>query len=105
MGRYSISPNLNSTFEYLLPYFALVSLALQIISGVASTPIALPLSPTIWEALKISIPPPLPRSTTTSPTLGLMSNNGDPHPALIEEASTGIDSPSDMRPESLQQAP
>ena len=90
MGRCSISPSLNSVFEYVVPYFAFVALALHTISGVASTPIAFPLGPTSCDALKMSIPPPLPRSSTASPCLGLIRARGDPHPAFTEEASTGM---------------
>src|SRR5271169_5983438 len=89
IGRCSISPSLNSAFAYLRPYFAFVSLALQIISGVASTPRAFPWLPTIGDALNTSIPPPLPRSRTTSPSRGLISCRGEPHPASTKAASTG----------------
>jgi hypothetical protein len=39
----------------------------SIISGVMSIPMALPVGPTFWAARNTSSPPPLPRSTTTSP--------------------------------------
>src|SRR5262249_35203483 len=41
--------------------------ALTSMSGVMSTPMALPVGPTFLPAIKTSNPPPLPRSSTTSP--------------------------------------
>ena len=60
--------NLTQTEFYILIITAFF-LALETISGVISTPITFPLAPTIFDARKQSTPPPLPRSSTTSPTL------------------------------------
>src|SRR5208283_52841 len=80
-GRFSISPSLNSTFVYF-PFLAF-ALALSIISGVMSTPITLPLLPTLLAAKKQSKPAPAPKSRTVSPSfsdaiaVGLHSQDPD----------------------------
>src|SRR5210317_1981475 len=80
-GRFSISPNRNSTC--FVPIFSAFLLDLEIMSGVMSTPITFPVSPTSLAAKKLSNPPPLPRSTTVSP-------------ALREPMATGLPQPSPM---------
>ena len=80
-GRCSISPNRNSTLA--APIFSAFFLALEIISGVMSTPMTCPLSPTCLTARKQSKPPPLPRSTTVSPGLSEARATGLPQPSPI----------------------
>ena len=65
-GRCSISPNRNSTLR--APSFSALRRALLTMSAVMSTPIIRPASPTDFAARKQSKPPPLPRSSTVSPS-------------------------------------
>mmetsp|Transcript_18302 Transcript_18302/g.25449 ORF Transcript_18302/g.25449 Transcript_18302/m.25449 type:complete len:209 (+) Transcript_18302:622-1248(+) len=67
IGICSISPSRNSQIPYLDKSVFLLARALCTISGVMSTPITLPFGDTCGAAMKASRPPPLPRSTTTSP--------------------------------------
>ena len=64
-GSFSSRPSRNSTF--VTPAFAALRRARASISGVISTPMTLPVGPTVSEARKTSIPAPEPRSTTVSP--------------------------------------
>ena len=77
-GRCSISPRRNSTLAKL-PFTALER-AFDTMSGVMSTPITRPVSPTSRAARKQSKPPPEPRSTTTSPGFSAAIALGLPHP-------------------------
>ena len=64
-GRFSISPRRNSTFHIRFSFAIL--LAFESISGAMSTPMARPLLPTVFPAIKQSSPVPDPRSSTISP--------------------------------------
>ena len=79
-GRFSIYSRRNSTL--LSPAFAALARALCIISGVISTPITRPLSPTALAARKQS-PPPLHRSRTFSPGYRAAMACGLPQPRPI----------------------
>src|SRR5271157_1115867 len=93
---FSISPSLNSTF--LKSYFFAVSRALQIISGVASTPITLPADPSVLEALKTSMPPPLPKSKIVSFPCSVIRLSELPQLAPTASASLGMIPRSDEGP-------
>ena len=76
-GSDSIRARWNSTF--VTPALIALTFARPIISGVMSMPIALPVGPTFFAASSTSIPPPQPRSTTTSPGLRWAVAVGLPH--------------------------
>jgi hypothetical protein len=77
-GRFSISPKRNSTL--VKPPFRAFDLAFSIISGVISTPMALPFLPSFLEARKQSSPAPEPRSRSVSPFLREANAIGFPQP-------------------------
>ena len=83
----SISARWNSVLH--APIFAAFLRARSIMSRVMSIPITLPEGPTARAARKQSIPPPLPKSTTVSPSLREPSAIGFPHPAAARTASSG----------------
>jgi hypothetical protein len=78
-GKYSISPNRNSVL--VKPPLAALLRALLIISGVISTPMTRPVSPTWRAAKKQSKPAPQPRSNTTSPGFNSAIASGLPQPS------------------------
>src|SRR4029077_601483 len=86
-GIFSISPLRNSTF--VAPALRLFSFASASISSVISSPYALPVGPTRFAESNTSIPPPEPRSSTTSPAFNLASAVGFPHPSEAATASAG----------------
>src|SRR5437667_5507550 len=86
-GTCSISPRKNSTFS--APALRLFSFASASISSVMSNPYALPVGPTRFAESKTSIPPPEPRSRTTSPAFNFASAVGFPQPSEACSASPG----------------
>src|SRR5580700_2541722 len=86
-GMCSISPRKNSTFS--APALRLFSFASASISSVMSRPYALPVGPTRLAESKTSIPPPDPRSSTTSPAFNFASAVGLPHPIEACSANSG----------------
>src|SRR5258708_15777947 len=86
-GMCSISPLKNSTFS--APALRLFSFASANISSVISRPYALPVGPTRLAESKTSMPPPEPRSRTTSPGFNLANAVGLPHPSEACSASSG----------------
>jgi len=62
-GSSSMMPLRTSTL--CSPEAAMLSCALAIISSVMSTPMALPVGPTLRAARRMSMPAPEPRSSTT----------------------------------------
>src|SRR5260370_12970756 len=86
-GICSISPLKNSTFS--APALRLLSFASASISSVMSRPYALPVAPTRLAESRTSMPPPEPRSRTTSPGFNFASAVGFPHPSEACSASPG----------------
>src|SRR5437762_1337330 len=86
-GICSISTRKNSTFS--APALRLFSFASASISSVMSRPYALPVGPTRFAESSTSIPPPDPRSSTTSPGFNLASAVGFPQPSEACSASPG----------------
>src|SRR6267143_157351 len=86
-GICSISPFKNSTLS--APALRLFSFASASISSVISRPYALPVGPTRLAESKTSIPPPEPRSRTTSPGFNFASAVGLPQPREACSASPG----------------
>src|SRR5437016_4289770 len=86
-GICSISPRKNSTFS--VPALRLFSLASASISSVMSSPYALPVGPTRLAESRTSMPPPEPRSRTTSPGFNFASAVGFPQPSEACSASPG----------------
>src|SRR6266404_1537847 len=86
-GICSISPRKNSTFS--APALRLFSSASASISCVMSSPYALPVGPTRLAESRTSIPPPEPRSRTTSPGFNFASAVGFPQPSEACSASPG----------------
>src|ERR1022692_1051999 len=86
-GICSISPFRNSTFS--APALRLFSLASASISSVISRPYALPVGPTRFAESRTSMPPPEPRSRTTSPAFNFANAVGFPHPSEASMASSG----------------
>src|SRR6266849_5242043 len=86
-GICSISPLKNSTL--VAPALRLFSFANASISSVISSPYALPVGPTRLAESNTSIPPPEPRSRTTSPGFNLASAVGFPQPSEACSASPG----------------
>src|SRR4028119_1350587 len=74
----SIWPSRNSAFS--APASALFFSASSSISSVMSSPYALPPGETLLAESSTSIPPPLPRSKTTSPGESVARAVGFPHP-------------------------
>ena len=89
-GMDSISPLTNSTLA--TPRAAWFLRASSSISGVMSSPVTRPASPTCCAARKQSMPPPEPRSSTLSPGWSPARAVGLPHPA--EAASDSMGRPS-----------
>src|SRR5216683_2710599 len=87
-GMCSISPLKNSTFSATA--LRLFSFASASISSVISNPYAFPVGPTRFAESKTSMPPPEPRSRTTSPGFNLASAVGFPQPSEACSASPGI---------------
>src|SRR6266481_1015178 len=87
-GMCSISPLKNSTFS--APALRLFSFASASISSVMSNPYAFPVGPTRFAESKTSMPPPEPKSRTTSPGFNLASRVGFPQPSEACSASPGI---------------
>ena len=87
-GSLSIVARWNSTFAS--PAFSAFLRARSSISGVMSMPIALPVGPTFRAARNTSRPPPLPRSTTVSPSRRLAVAVGLPQDRAMF-ASAGIE--------------
>src|ERR1035437_601771 len=87
-GMFSISPFRNSTL--VAPALRLFSFASASISSVISRPYALPVGPTRLAESRTSMPPPEPRSSTTSPSLSAASMVGLPQPSDASSASAGI---------------
>ena len=58
-------------------------------SGVMSRPMTRPVGPTFWAARKQSMPPPEPRSRTTSPGLRPAMAVGLPQPSEALAAPVG----------------
>ncbi|MCG3775159.1 MAG: hypothetical protein JW395_1988 [Nitrospira sp.] len=79
-GRCSISPSRNSTLSSPVRslYVTVFRRALPNISGVMSTPITLPVGPTLRPAINTSNPPPLPKSSTVSPAFSPATAVGFP---------------------------
>ena len=90
-GRASMVPSRNSTFERPVVAKNLTAFlrARASISGVMSTPIARPPSPTFWAARNTSLPAPLPRSSTTSPGARCEKATGFPHESPNSDSGTG----------------
>src|SRR5712692_1724361 len=65
-GNDSARPSRNSTLPGLAS--RALFLAISSIAGVISTPITCPSGPTIFAAIRLSMPAPLPISTTRSPS-------------------------------------
>src|SRR5438876_1154304 len=86
-GMLSISPLRNSTLA--TPAFRWFSRASASISSVMSSPYALPVGPTRLAESSTSMPPPEPRSSTTSPGLSWASAVGLPQPSEAATASAG----------------
>ena len=87
-GMFSISPLRNSTL--VRPDARLFWLARASISSVISRPYALPVGPTRRAESSTSMPPPEPRSSTTSPAWSWASAVGLPQPSEARSASWGI---------------
>ena len=93
-GSLSIAARWYSIF--ISPDLSALARARSIISGVMSMPIALPSGPTLRAASSTSRPPPLPKSTTTSPLRRLAKAVGLPQEspmfasAGIEASSSGV---------------
>src|SRR5271157_2083064 len=81
---------------FISPDLSALARARSIISGVMSMPIALPSGPTLRAASSTSRPPPLPRSTITSPLRKLAKAVGLPQESPmfasggIEASSSGV---------------
>src|SRR5688572_16484285 len=86
-GMLSISPLRNSTF--VAPADSALRRASRSISSVMSRPYALPVGPTRAADNSTSIPPPEPRSSTTSPSCSSASAVGLPQPSDASTASAG----------------
>src|SRR5438105_3287606 len=86
-GMCSISPLRNSTLS--MPALRWLSRASASISSVMSSPYALPVGPTRLADSSTSMPPPEPRSSTTSPGLSCASAVGLPQPSEAAMASLG----------------
>src|SRR6266852_3062464 len=86
-GIFSISPRKNSTFS--APALRLFSLASASISSVISSPYAFPVGPTRLAESKTSMPPPEPKSRTTSPGFNFAKAVGLPQPSEACSASPG----------------
>src|ERR1039458_8109895 len=86
-GMLSIWPLRNSTFSS--PALALLELASASISSVMSRPYARPVGPTRRAESSTSMPPPEPRSRTTSPGFNSASAVGLPQPSEARTASGG----------------
>src|SRR6266403_1545543 len=86
-GICSISPFKNSTLS--APALRLFSFASASISSVISRPYAWPVGPTRLAESKTSMPPPEPRSRTTSPGFNLAKAVGFPQPSEACSASPG----------------
>src|ERR1700690_4106276 len=86
-GMSSISPFRNQAFS--IPAFRLFSFARDSISSVISRPYAFPVGPTRLAESSTSIPPPEPRSRTTSPGLSCASAVGFPQPSEASTAPAG----------------
>src|SRR5581483_8927641 len=71
------------------PAFRWFSRASASISGVRLSPYALPLGPTRRAERSTSMPPPEPRSSTTSPSWSSASAVGLPQPSDARTASAG----------------
>jgi hypothetical protein len=87
-GMASISPGWNS-HQAAVPASLAASSARAHISGRRSTPIARPVSPTAWAARMVSMPPPLPTSSTVSPALSAARGTGLPTPSAQSIARSG----------------
>ena len=81
-GIFSRNPSRNSTTSYpsAAATFGLFSCATDSIRSVMSTPMALPVFPTNFAAMKTSMPAPEPRSTTVSPSRMPAVVMGEPQP-------------------------
>src|SRR5229473_385023 len=86
-GICSISPFKNSTLS--APALRLFSFASANISSVISSPYALPVGPTRFAESKTSMPPPEPKSRTTSPGFNFAKAVGLPQPSEACSASPG----------------
>jgi hypothetical protein len=86
----SIVPFRNSTF--VAPAFLAFVRARASISSVMSTPYALPVGPTRRADSSTSMPPPEPRSSTTSPARRSATAVGFPQPSDAATASVGSSS-------------
>ena len=93
-GMSSIVPSRNSTL--LSPDSAWFLRASASISGVMSSPYAMPSGPTRGAESSTSMPPPEPRSSTISPSFRSASMVGLPHPSEAVTASAGRKSVSSL---------
>src|ERR687889_2722783 len=97
-------PLRNSTFS--APASALFFSASSSISSVMSNPYALPPGETLLAESSTSMPPPLPRSSTTSPGQSVASAVGLPHPKDAAPAASGNPSSSSAEyPPPVQSTP
>src|SRR5215217_6314527 len=97
-------PLRNSTFS--TPASALFFLASLSISSVMSRPYALPPGETLRAESSTSMPPPLPRSSTTSPGQSVARAVGLPHPSDAAPAASGNPSSSSAEyPPPVQSTP
>src|SRR5829696_5079918 len=103
-GTSSMWPFRNSTFS--APTSALFFSASSSISSVMSSPYALPPGATLLAESSTSMPPPLPRSSTTSPGESVAKAVGLPHPSEAAPAACGsVSSSSAEYPPPVQSTP
>src|ERR687890_455347 len=103
-GISSMCPFRNSTFS--TPAWALFFSASSSISSVMSRPYALPPGETLLAESSTSMPPPLPKSRTTSPGKSVARDVGLPHPKDAAPAAWGSPSRSSAEyPPPVQSTP
>jgi hypothetical protein len=86
-GSASMEPRRNSTLATLSRARCVLARASR--ADVVTTPMMRPRGPTSRAAIKQSIPPPLPRSTTTSPLCKPARPMGSPQPSESAAMSNG----------------